>query len=228
MLAPRAGAALAGEGLDLVSGRRTSGSEAEQRCAIVFSRGRRAPIPATQEHRRTSMALETLHDLMVEELRDIYHAEHQLVRALPKMAKSASTPGLRQALEEHLEETQGHVTRLEEAFDHLGLAPKGRTCKGMQGLLEEGAELLDKEGQGAVVDAGIIASAQRVEHYEISAYGTATAFARMLGNETVARLLEQSLEEEKAADERLNQLAESDVNRRAAKAGGEAGTRARH
>ncbi|MCC7052105.1 MAG: ferritin-like domain-containing protein [Gemmatimonadaceae bacterium] len=158
------------------------------------------------------MALATMHDLMINELQDLYSAETQLVKALPKMAKGATTPSLRKAFEDHLEQTQGHVARLEQVFEMLGATARGKKCKGMEGLLVEGTEMLVEEGDELVKDAGIIAAAQRVEHYEMAAYGSTIAFANVMGHTEIAELLEQTLEEEKAADALLSSIAEDDVN----------------
>ena len=158
------------------------------------------------------MKLDSLETLYVEELRDLYNAENQLLKALPKMAKAASSPELQQAFEEHLDQTQEHVDRLEEIFDKLGQSPKGKKCKAMEGLIEEGSEILEEEGDPSVIDAGIIAAAQKVEHYEIASYGTVRAFANMLGEEDAAELLQQTLDEEGEADKRLTELAEEIVN----------------
>lgn len=158
----------------------------------------------------------TLQTLLVDELRDIYHAERQLVRALPKLAKAASSAELRDALESHLAETEGHVTRLEQAFDMLDETAKTRTCAGMLGIVEEGSDLIKERAKGSALDAGIIAGAQRAEHYEIAAYGSIMAWARALGHGNVAELLSSTLEEEKAADARLSELAEAGINEAAA------------
>jgi ferritin-like metal-binding protein YciE len=154
----------------------------------------------------------TLHELLVEEIKDLYHAEKQLTKALPKMAKAATNDDLRDAFESHLEETREQVTRLEEVFAALDEKVKAKTCEGMQGIIEEGKELMQEDADGAVLDAGLIAAAQRVEHYEIGAYGTCVAWARLLGHDEAASLLEQTLEEEKAADEKLSALAEAQIN----------------
>ncbi len=158
------------------------------------------------------MALATMHDLMIAELKDLYSAETQLVKALPKMAKGVSAPSLRKAFEDHLAQTQEQVSRLEQICEMLGVSPRGKKCKGMEGLLEEGTEMLEEEGDDAVKDAGIIAAAQRVEHYEIAAYGSTLAFATLMGHSEIAELLETSLNEEKAADELLSTIAEEEVN----------------
>src|ERR1700704_1631396 len=141
------------------------------------------------------MKLDNLRKLYIEELRDLYSAENQLIKALPKMAKGASSDELRQAFENHLQETEGHVERLETIFEDLDESPKGKTCHAMKGLVEEGSEMLDEEGEESVLDAGIIAAAQKVEHYEIASYGTVRTFAGLLGEKQAAELLETTLEE---------------------------------
>ena len=158
------------------------------------------------------MSLDTMHDLMIAELKDLYSAETQIVKALPKMAQGASTESLRRAFEDHLEQTHEHVARLETIFSILDVTPRGKKCKGMEGLLEEGGEMLDEDGDDTVRDAGIIASAQRVEHYEMAAYGSTLAFANLMGHTEIAELLEMTLNEEKAADALLTSIAENDVN----------------
>lgn len=152
--------------------------------------------------------LEGLRELYMEELKDLYNAENQLVKALPKMAKAASSDELRQGFEEHLEQTKGHVQRLEQIFQALSENPKGKKCKGMEGLLEEGSEVMQEDFEGALMDAAIIGAAQRVEHYEIAAYGTICAFAEELGESEQNSLLNQTLQEEKEADQKLTQLAQ--------------------
>jgi ferritin-like metal-binding protein YciE len=156
------------------------------------------------------MSAENLQELFVEELKDIYDAEKQLVKALPKMAKAAESEELRGAFEEHLEITRAHVGRLEEVFKGLGMAARGKTCEGMKGLVEEGQEAI-QEFEGTVLDAALIASAQKVEHYEIATYGTLATFAEVLGMEDAKDLLGQTLDEEKEADEKLTQIA-SQIN----------------
>src|SRR6476660_521313 len=158
------------------------------------------------------MNLETLKELYVNELRDLYNAENQLVKALPKMAKGASSPELKDAFDQHLEQTKGHVERLEQLFEQLGDNPKGKTCHAMKGLIEEGSEILEEEGEDSVLDAGIIVAAQKVEHYEMAGYGSVRAFAQLLGQEEAAQLLQTTLDEESKANELLNQLAETTVN----------------
>jgi ferritin-like metal-binding protein YciE len=159
-----------------------------------------------------SMKLDSLRTLWVEEMRDLYNAENQLLKALPKMAKTASTPELKEAFETHLEETRTHVERLDEIFDKLGKKPTGKTCKAMKGLVEEGSEMMQADGPDSVIDAGIIAAAQRIEHYEIAGYGTARTFASILGEDEAEDLLQETLDEEGAADEKLTEIAESVVN----------------
>ena len=149
-----------------------------------------------------------LKELYVDELKDLYSAENQLVKALPKMAKAASSDELRQGFEKHLEQTRGHVQRLEKIFQALGESPKGKTCKGMQGLIEEGSEATEEDYNGSVLDAALIGAAQRVEHYEIAGYGTVRSMAETLGEPNHVSLLEETLEEEKETDEKLTELAE--------------------
>jgi ferritin-like metal-binding protein YciE len=168
-----------------------------------------------------SMQGHPLRQLMIEELRDLYSAEKILTKALPKLAKNASSDELRELLETHLQETEGHVTRLEQVFEMLGERPRGKTCEGMQGIVEEGSTLLKEDFDGPVLDAGIIAGAQRSEHYEIAAYGSVMAWAKALGMSEIAEQLDPTLEEEKAADEKLSALAEQSVNHDAATMNGE-------
>ena len=158
------------------------------------------------------MSADNLREALVEEIRDLYNAEKQLVKALPKMAKGAESDELREAFESHLEETEGQVTRLERVFELLDEKPRGKHCAGMAGIVEEGSEKLQEDMEGSVLDAALIASAQKVEHYEISAYGTAIAWAEALGLGEVVTVLNETLEEEKAADEKLSALAESGIN----------------
>lgn len=155
------------------------------------------------------MKVENLRELLVEELRDLYSAETQLTKALPKVAKKASEGKLKQAIEHHLKETEGHVERLEKIFQKLDESPKGKTCEGMKGLITEADERIKGGGEPATLDAGLIADAQRVEHYEIAAYGSARTFAGLLGEKEVVHLLEETLKEEKNADATLNKIAES-------------------
>ena len=158
------------------------------------------------------MKLETLKTLYIDELRDLYNAENQLVKALPKMAKAASSEQLQDAFEKHLEQTKSHVDRLEEVFEEIGEKPKGKTCKAMKGLIDEGSEILKEDGEESVIDAGIIVAAQKVEHYEIASYGSVRTFAQLLGKDRSADLLQRTLDEESEANEVLNKLAEDIVN----------------
>jgi len=158
------------------------------------------------------MALSNLHDLYVDELKDLYNAESQLLKALPKMAKAASAPELKRAFEDHLEVTQGHVQRLETIFEDLSIPSRGKKCKAMEGLIAEGAELIAEKGEPSVKDAGLIAAAQRVEHYEMAGYGCVRTFAKLLGYEDAVALLQQTLDEEGEADKTLTELAESIIN----------------
>jgi ferritin-like metal-binding protein YciE len=160
----------------------------------------------------TMPAMATLHDLMIHQLRDIYSAEKQLVQALPKMAKNANSSELQDALRSHLQETEEHVSRLEQAFEMLGVTGRGMKCKGMEGLIEEGKELLEEEIDPEVLDAGIIAAAQRIEHYEIAAYGTVCEYARIMEHDELLSLLDSTLAEEKTADQKLTTLAETGIN----------------
>jgi ferritin-like metal-binding protein YciE len=162
------------------------------------------------------MKLTNLEDLFVQELKDLYSAENQITKALPRMAKAASSPELKNAFQEHLEVTRNQVQRLEQIFQDLGVNPRGKKCVGMEGLIEEGKELLENDADEAVIDAGLLAAAQKVEHYEMAAYGTVCAFAKLLGNDDAADLLSQTLEEEKETDLRLSQIAEQSVNVQAA------------
>src|ERR1700737_4916525 len=153
------------------------------------------------------MPNDELKELYIDELRDLYNAENQLVKALPKMAKAASSDELRQGFEEHLEHTKGHIQRLEKIFQALGESPKGKKCKGMEGLIEEGSEAMEEDYEGNVKDAALIGAAQRVEHYEIAGYGTVRSMAETLGESNHVSLLEETLEEEKETDEKLSELA---------------------
>jgi ferritin-like metal-binding protein YciE len=155
------------------------------------------------------MAIETLEELFVEEIRDLYDAEKQIVKALPKLAKAASSEELKTAFEEHLEQTKQQVQRLEQVFELMDEKAKGKPCKGMKGLIEEGNEIAAEEAMEQFTDLGLIAAAQKVEHYEISAYGTARTMAEQIGNQEAAQLLEETLKEEEAADEKLTEIAKS-------------------
>ena len=154
------------------------------------------------------MKLESLHDLFVNELKELYNAEVQITKALPKMAKAAAAEDLRAAFEEHLKQTEHQIERLETIFQQLDESPKGKKCKAMTGLIEEGKEMLETDGDEAAKDAGLIAAAQKVEHYEIAGYGTVRTYARMLGHEEAANLLQETLNEEAATDEKLTELAQ--------------------
>lgn len=158
------------------------------------------------------MSLDTLEQLYIGELRDLYSAENQLLKALPKMAKGASSLELKDAFEKHLEQTKGHVERLEELFGQRDESPKGKTCHAMKGLIEEGSEILKEDGEDSVLDAGLIVAAQKVEHYEIASYGSVRTFATLLGRDEEEKLLQATLDEEAETNEVLNQLAETVVN----------------
>jgi len=155
------------------------------------------------------MKLESLHDLFIDELKDLYNAETQLTKALPKMAKAAKSEELRTAFEEHLEETEHQIERLEAIFKQLESSPKGKKCKAMMGLIEEGKELMGTDGEDAVKDAAMIAAAQKVEHYEIAGYGTVRTYAQLLGFTDAVNLLQETLDEEAAADQKLTDLAQN-------------------
>jgi len=165
------------------------------------------------------MALNSLQDLFLNELKDVLNAEKQLVAALPRMAKAAQSPQLQQAFTKHLRETEGHVQRLERIFKSLGQTARGKACKGMEGLVEEGKEILKEDGAPEVIDAALISAAQRVEHYEIAAYGCLRTYAQLLGNTDADRLLQQTLAEEEATDKALSALGEGGINQAAVAAG---------
>jgi ferritin-like metal-binding protein YciE len=160
------------------------------------------------------MSVETLEELFIDELKDLYSAENQIVKSLPKLAKAASNPELQEALESHLEETKGQVERLHQIAEIVGKKLTGKTCAGMKGVLQEGSEVLEETEEGTIRDAALIGASQRVEHYEMAGYGTARDFAKLLGMDDVVELLEQTLEEEKAADEKLTTISKS-VNKQA-------------
>jgi ferritin-like metal-binding protein YciE len=162
-------------------------------------------------------SVDTIEKLFVEELKDIYSAEDQITKALPKMARAATSGELRSAFENHLRETEGQIHRLEQVFEILGVKPKPKTCEGMQGVIEEGEEMLSETEKGDVRDAALISAAQRVEHYEMAAYGTVRTYAERLGNKQIAGLLQDTLEEEKAADKKLTEISQQ-VQQRAARA----------
>ena len=160
------------------------------------------------------MSVETLRELLIDELKDLYSAEKQIVRSLPKLAKAATSPELKEAILDHLEETKGQVGRLEQIATIVGKKLTGKTCVGMKGVLEEGSEVLEEVEAGTVRDAALIGASQRVEHYEMAGYGTARDFAKTLGLDDVAELLEATLEEEKAADKKLTAISKA-VNKQA-------------
>ncbi len=162
------------------------------------------------------MKLESLKDLYLEQLKDLYSAETQLVDALPKMAERATTPDLKRGFQEHLRQTEEHVSRLDQIFRDLDESPKGHTCQAMKGLIKEGEEMIKMKGDDKVIDAGLIAAAQRVEHYEIAGYGTLRTYAEMLGHTQHATLLARTLQEEEATDLKLTQLAKTNINQEAA------------
>jgi ferritin-like metal-binding protein YciE len=164
----------------------------------------------------TSKKFDSMDTLLLDQLRDLYDAEHRLTDALPKMARAAKSPELKSAFESHLRETEGHIKRLDQAFASLDEAAKRETCDAMKGLIEEGEDVLEAKGDDDVIDAALIASAQRVEHYEMAGYGTARNFAERVGKPDVARLLQETLDEEGAADEKLTTIAQATVNPHAA------------
>ena len=161
----------------------------------------------------------TLHDAFIDELRDTYDAERQLTKALPKLAKAATSPQLREAFETHLEETQGQIERLEQVFETLDEKVRGKHCDGIAGIIEEGKSIMEEDFDEATMDACLIAAGQRAEHYEMAAYGTLVAWARAMGHNGAADLLQKTLDEEKAADEKLSALAEGGINEGAANSG---------
>ena len=168
--------------------------------------------------------MSNLQDLMVENLKDLYSAETQLLKALPKVAKKVENDQLRQALTMHVKETEGQVRRLEQILDRMGERPGGKKCKGMEGLIEEAKELMEEDADPDVMDAGLIVDCQKVEHYEIAGYGSAVTFAKLLGDQESARLLAQSLDEEERADKKLTQIAMSGINVEAAEGDAETST----
>jgi ferritin-like metal-binding protein YciE len=163
------------------------------------------------------MNLDTLRDLYIYELKDLYSVEKQLISALPKMAKAAKNDKLEAGFREHLEQTKEHAARLETILGQRGQSTRGKKCKGMEGIIAEGAEIIEEEADPEVRDAGLIGAAQRVEHYEIAGYGTARTYAEMLGDEEGAKLLQETLNEEKQTDEKLTNLAKSSINLAAAR-----------
>jgi ferritin-like metal-binding protein YciE len=187
--------------------------------SAYFAQLRRANQCCTQsglilEVRGKYMDKNSLRGLFIDELKDIFSAENQITKALPKMAKAASSDELREGFEEHLEQTEGQIERLQQIFEKLGEKPTGKKCMGMEGLLKEGAEVMSDDFEDAVLDAGLISAAQRVEHYEIAAYGSVIAFAELLGEDEAVSLLKETLEEEKETDEKLTELSQ-DINQAA-------------
>ena len=164
------------------------------------------------------MSMDSLKDLYIDELKDLYNAENQLLKALPKMARKASAPELKRAFQEHLTQTEGHVNRLEKILKGLGEKPTGKTCKAMKGLVEEGKEIIEEDGDDSVLDAALIGAAQKVEHYEIAGYGVARTFASLLGEEDAMESLQRTLNEEGETDKKLTQIAESVINIEASEA----------
>jgi ferritin-like metal-binding protein YciE len=162
------------------------------------------------------MEMDSLRELYVDELKDLYSAEKQILQALPKMVKKASNEKLKAAFQEHLEVTQKQVERLDKVFEEIGKAARGKKCKAMEGLIEEGKEMMQEDMEPEVMDAALIAAAQRIEHYEIAGYGTVRTYAQLLGEQNQAKLLQQTLDEEGDADKKLTQLAESQINVEAA------------
>jgi ferritin-like metal-binding protein YciE len=174
---------------------------------------------AIDAKKESVMKLDSIKDLYIAELKDLYDAEKQIVKALPEMSKAASSPELKAAFDDHLKQTRNQVERLETIFQQMDLKPAGKHCKGIAGVLEEGKELLKEDVDPEVLDAGLIAGAQKVEHYEIAGYGTVRTFAQMLGEKTAVELLQQTLDEEGATDKKLTALAVKRVNREAALVG---------
>ena len=162
------------------------------------------------------MKLDSLEALLVDQLKDLYSAEQQLIKALPKLAKAATNQELREGFEKHLEQTRGHSERLDRIFANIEIKGKGKKCVAMEGLIEEGKELMEEDAEPEVLDAALIAAAQKVEHYEIASYGTARTYARILERDEAARLLQETLDEEMETDKKLTELAESSINLRAA------------
>lgn len=160
--------------------------------------------------------LNSLQDLLIEQLQDLYDAETQITKALPKMADATLSSQLKQAFQMHLDQTKRQIERLEQVFEHFGEKAQGKTCKAMQGLIKEGEELMKERADAAVMDAGLIAAAQRIEHYEMAGYGTVRTWANLLGNKQAATLLQQTLDEEEQTDQKLSELAERVINERAA------------
>jgi ferritin-like metal-binding protein YciE len=174
-------------------------------------------LPKTKSEENYKMQLAELKDLYIDELKDIYSAENQIVKALPKMVKAASSPELKSAFQEHLAQTETQVERLKQIFGKIGEKPTGKVCKGMQGVLEEGSEMIAEDATPEVKDAGLISAAQRVEHYEIAGYGSVVAYAKQLKDDDALELLEATLAEEKQTDKTLSKLATSTINLKAEK-----------
>jgi ferritin-like metal-binding protein YciE len=164
------------------------------------------------------MSMDSLKDLYIDELKDLYNAENQLLKALPKMARKASAPELKRAFQDHFAQTEGHVNRLDKIFKALGEKPTGKTCKAMKGLVEEGKEIIEEDGDDSVLDAALIGAAQRVEHYEIAGYGVVRTFASLLGDNSAVDLLQRTLNEEGETDKKLTALAETVINVEASEA----------
>jgi ferritin-like metal-binding protein YciE len=181
-------------------------------CGPAIAIGPAQNLNTTNPHKEATMKLATLNDLLLHELRDLYSAEQQLTKALPKMIDAAHSEALKKAFHEHLDVTERQVERLNEVFKMLDRSSRGPRCEAMEGLLKEGQHLMHEDADPAVMDAGLIAAAQRVEHYEIAGYGCARTFARLLGHEEVAELLQQTLDEEAEADAALTELAVSEIN----------------
>jgi ferritin-like metal-binding protein YciE len=189
----------------------------QQFCTQIVLAVRLAPHPISCNSKGACMSVATIDELLLDELKDLYSAEKQITKSLPKLAKAATSPDLKQAFESHLEETRGQIERLDRVFEILGKSPKGKMCHGMEGVLEEGSEVLEETEKGAVRDAALISAAQRVEHYEMAGYGCVREYARILGQKEIASLLDETLKEEEAADKKLGTIAKQ-VNANAAKA----------
>ncbi|HZW37843.1 MAG TPA: ferritin-like domain-containing protein [Ignavibacteriaceae bacterium] len=167
------------------------------------------------------MPMKNFQDLFIDEIKDLYHAEKQVLRAMPKMIKSASSEELKTAFEEHLKQTETQIDRLEKVFKELDMTPKGKKCLGMEGILGEGKEMMEEDAEDAVLDAALISAAQKVEHYEIASYGTVRSYAQQLGFTKIADLLQETLDEESETNEKLNMLAEKHINIEALQSGEE-------
>jgi ferritin-like metal-binding protein YciE len=174
--------------------------------SLLFISKKRGTKPIQTEMK---MKIESLRELFIDELKDLYSAENQIIKALPKMIKNATSDELRSAFEEHLEQTKGQVERLDRIFDDLDESPRGKKCTGMEGLLAEGKEIMEEDMEDEVLDAALISAAQRVEHYEIAGYGTVRTYAELLGLDDAVKLLAETLQEEKETDQKLTSIAES-------------------